>query len=303
MDGMTWALIALLVALLAALAVLGVLLHRKRAQDARIEALHSEIAGFLQGGPEPEFSLEDGNFAALRCAVAEMAEKMHLAGENERLLAQQTAQMIADISHQLKTPLAGMRLYCEMDAEDGSESAKRQLMLIDQMEKMVLGLLKIEKLRANAYEMEFADGLLQDVCRAEIDQFAALYPDRQFSLEGGARVRFDARWMGEAIGNVVKNACEHTAENGHIALRIKQSEEFVWLSVTDDGGGVPAERLSGLFTRFGRAQSGSGLGLAITRSIMECHHGGADAQNTPQGLCILLYLPDSGGKLADMSLQ
>lgn len=306
MDGITgW--IAFFALLALCILRAAVLLRKRAKRKADLAKLHEEISAFLAGGRKPDFSVEDEEFAFLRNDMADLAAELELARDHKRASAQQSAALIADISHQLKTPLAGMRLYCEMDAEDGSPAARRQLGLIDHMEKLVLGLLRLEKLRANAYEMDFAPGDLTELCREQAALFQELYPQKNITVEGDSVcARFDAMWLGEAIGNVVKNACEHTAEGGLVALRVRLRDDFLWLSVTDDGGGVPEAKLPMLFSRFSRvsAQSGGGcgLGLAITRSIMECHHGGAVAENTDRGLRVSLYLPLIAARLTDMSV-
>lgn len=307
MDGMTgW--IAFGALALGCLAAGLALCRRERARRRRLLQLHREMQAFLQGGAAPDFSVEDEGMALLRNDIADLAQEILLAREQKQAFAEQTAEIISDISHQLKTPLAGMRLYCEMDAGDGSATARRQLTLIDHMERLVLELLKLEKLRANAYEMEFVPQDLRETARGQIERFRELYPHKRFSLQGECLLaRFDVRWMGEAIGNVVKNACEHTAEDGKIVLCVSERDGFAWLTVQDDGGGVPENRLPALFLRFSSQSTndkkGCGLGLAITRSILECHHGGAIAENAQEGLRVSMWLPIMAGDLADMSLQ
>ncbi len=282
--------------------------RRERARKERLDRLHREAEAFLHGGKTPDFSVEDEELAFLRNDIADLAQEIVLARDFKRAQAEQTARIIADISHQLKTPLAGMRLYCEMDAEDGHPSAQKQLKQIDKMEKLVLELLKLEKLNARAYEMEFAPGDLREICQRQIARFAELYPKKRFSLAGDMLpARFDADWMGEAIGNVVKNACEHTNEQGKIEIRLAQREGFAWVSVQDDGGGVPENKLPLLFARFSRLSAsvggGTGLGLAIVRSILESHHGGAVAENNGEGLRVSMYLPVISPQLRDMSVE
>lgn len=293
MGGIGW----LCFALLAIACVVGfVALDRQRKHRSEaLSRLHEEISDYLHGGSPPDFSVEDEELAFLRNDISDMAAEMELLRDNKRILAEQTAQLVADISHQLKTPLAAMRLFCEMDAEDGSEDAKRQLKLVDHMEQLVLQLLRLERLKANVYEMHFAENCLRDVCMEEMELLSALYPRKKITIEGDAcKARFDPAWMGEAIGNVLKNACEHTAEDGMVHVQTQEREGFVWVRIEDDGGGVPEAKLPMLFSRFSRVSAGGngcGLGLAISRSILECHHGGAAAENTKRGLRVSLYFP------------
>ena len=105
--------------------------------------------------------------------------------------------------------------------------------------------------------------------------------------------------MYEAIANVVKNACEHTADNGKIEIVINHSEKSTNICINDNGGGVPNEELPLLFSRFHRTDNATpnsaGIGLAITKAIVEKHHGTIVAENGKQGLNIVICLPHIDG--------
>ena len=93
----------------------------------------------------------------------------------------------------------------------------------------------------------------------------------------------------------MKNACEHTPEDGRIKARIFDSDESVILTLEDNGGGVPAADLPHLFERFYKAKNASpdstGLGLAITKEIVSKHHGTVTAENAGEGLRLTLCFP------------
>jgi signal transduction histidine kinase len=123
-----------------------------------------------------------------------------------------------------------------------------------------------------------------------------LFPGRQIEVSGEAELSCDEAWMGEALGNLIKNACEHTREDGRIGIAIEQAESTVFCTVQDDGGGVPPVELGSLFRRFFRSSSsaaseGVGVGLAIVRSIVEKHHGTVSAQNALGGLKVTICMP------------
>jgi signal transduction histidine kinase len=122
-----------------------------------------------------------------------------------------------------------------------------------------------------------------------------LWPGKHLEIEGDAALRCDGKWLGEAFQNLMKNACEHTAADGCIWVKIEQTEHTVYCSVEDNGGGVREKDLPHLFERFYRsedqAQSGSGLGLAIVKEIVYRHHGHVSAENGKNGLRINLEIP------------
>ena len=196
-------------------------------------------------------SVRDDAFAQLENAVSELSARLYQSQENARAEARKTEKLIVDLSHQLKTPLAALRLYTEMDAPFAH--AARTLAAIERMERLVYSLLRLERLRAGAYPFSFQAHSLAAIARGSIAEMAALFPDRAFLLEGDARVRCDAHWLGEAIDNLLKNACEHTPGRGRVFVRVEQAESTARVSVEDEGGGVPPgeeERLFELiFTR------------------------------------------------------
>ena len=113
----------------------------------RIERLEEQIDLFFQGGEALAFSVEDGVEAQLENAIAQLEDAILLERGNQKKMQEEESQLIADISHQFKTPLAGLKLFCEMD--DGPHRQK-QLALIDRMNGLIYSLLRLEKLRVGA---------------------------------------------------------------------------------------------------------------------------------------------------------
>lgn len=269
--------------------------HRKKKS---IFTLQRQLAEFLEGKiKSPAFSVNDDDFAVFENAVVELETRLLLEQENTHRTSRRNADFIADVSHQLKTPLAGLKLYCELGGDTPVNAhAAKQLALIEHMESLITSLLRLEKLRADAYEMKFSTFSLSAIVREAREALKALYPDKDIAVSGDARLRCDADWMGEAISNLLKNACEHTAPSGKIVITIDSSDASVSVIVEDDGGGVAQDTLPGLFERFSHVAapakpSGVGLGLSIAKTIVEKHHGTVFAENGPHGLRIILCFP------------
>jgi signal transduction histidine kinase len=282
------ALAALLVALLIICFIQSV---RYRREALR---LHNQIMRFLNGEVKlPCFSVRDNRFALFENAVIELEARLLQSEENKLAEERKNEKLLVDISHQLKTPISGLKLYCEMD---GGTHLDQQLRLLNRMEHLIGSLLRLERLRADGYEFHFEMKELSAIVRDALARVIPLFPGRQVEVSGEAELSCDEAWMGEAFMNLIKNACEHTRENGLISVTIEQAESSVFCTVQDDGGGVPMGELGSLFRRFFRSSSsaaseGVGVGLAIVRAIIEKHHGTISAENAHGGLRVTFCLP------------
>ena len=283
-------LIALCAALLVACAYFALhLFQEKRKQRQTTERIET----FLQteGSPLP-IATDDGSSAMLQNAISELENRVLLLEEQRRLENHRATALTADISHQLKTPLAALRLYCELDEGAHMDAELGQ---IERMENLISALLRLERLSADGYEFHFAEADARTIVEEAWDALRGVWRDASLSIVGNARLRCDQGWLGEAIGNLLKNACEHAPEGVRIRVEIEQTDAATFITVADDGGGVPEEALSKLFTRFyrqpGGSGSGSGLGLSIAREIVRRHHGTLTARNAYGGLTMEISIP------------
>lgn len=273
-------------------------LRNRKGQDSLAEGINR----FIAKGDVTPFSTRDSRIARLQNSISELEELLALERSNAVAEARKNADFVADISHQLKTPLAGLRLYCEMEqAASQTAYTEKELELIEKMEKLIFSLLRLEKLRSDAYVMDFQDAELHEEFSALIDEYHHLFPEKKYSVTGIASLRCDKAWLCEAVGNIIKNASEHTAPDGKIRVAIEKSDKSVIITVEDDGGGLPEEQLPLVFKRFYRASDAApdsaGIGLAITRAVVEKHHGTVSAENGRSGLRVTICLPVIDGSL------
>ncbi len=287
----------LLIILFAVSAILLAVLIKERKQ--RKHLTHS-MELFLQNGTPTEYSTADNSFAVMQNAVCDTQQKLLWEREQNKANAESYLNFTADVSHQLKTPLAALRLQCELKEEENPDKhTKTELALIERMETLVFSLLRLQKLRCDAYEMHFDWFPVSDLLNDVTEEIKGLFPEKQYIVKGSADVRCDRAWFCEALSNIIKNAAEHTAPGGKITSEIWESEQSVQITVQDNGGGVGQEELSKLFHRFYSAPDTSaqkvGIGLAISREIIEKHHGTVTAENGNEGLKIHICLPKIDG--------
>ena len=262
----------------------------------KIRFLTESIDKFIKDGSLTELSTSDGDIAHLQTNICELESRLLQEREYTKQEAKSNAEFISDISHQLKTPLAGLRLYCEMEhsVSPGSHTEK-ELELIGKMEKLIQNVLRLEKIRSDTYIMSFEENELLGIANELKLEFCPLFPEKNITVSGKGKLRCDRAWIQEAIGNVIKNACEHTKSDGKIQIIIEQAEKTVSVLIEDDGGGVPENELRMLFRRFHRTENAApgstGIGLAITKAITEKHHGTIIAENGEKGLRITMCFP------------
>ena len=288
--------IFLIVALVAAVTACVVLLTLHIINKKKVRALTRSIDKFIKDGTLTELATSDGDLSHLQTNICELEARLIQEREYTKQEAKNNTEFISDISHQLKTPLAGLRLYCEMQHNTSPDShTEKELALISKMEKLIYNVLKLEKIRSDTYVMSFAETEVADIAEELKTEFTALFPQKEFTINGKGSFRCDKPWLREALGNVIKNACEHTASDGRVDITVEEAEKSVSVIIEDNGGGVAEDELSMLFRRFHRSQNASpdsaGIGLSITKAIVEKHHGTITAENSEKGLRVSMCFP------------
>jgi signal transduction histidine kinase len=206
----------------------------------------------------------------------------------------------ADLSHELKNPVAAIRASAEV-LEEGAiedpEAANRFVARIreasDRIERLLKELLGLASIEARGVE-GFAS---VDVARLAGNVLESLDENRSrtdFSTEGDTRVRGDEIWLGRAVHNLVSNALVHSADSARIAVGVRREGDDVVVQV-ENPGTIPAHVRKRAFRRFVTTRSdkgGTGLGLAIARAVAEAHGGRAElASIGPPTVAFRLRLP------------
>jgi signal transduction histidine kinase len=292
--------IILLVVIVILLIATIILFVNNRKIHKNVNLLTQSIDEFIERDSATQFSTSDNNFSRLQNSVCDLESLLKLEQNNTVKESKKNTEFIYDISHQLKTPLAGLRLYAELENhENPSEHTQKELQLIEKMENLIYKLLRLEKIKSDSYEMDFQYYEVRDIVQEIVNEFKPLFKQKQYIIEGSSVMRCDKAWLVEAIGNLVKNASEHTADDGMVEVNIESSEKSTIITVSDNGGGVSENDLPMLFTRFHKSENSkpnsAGIGLAITKAIVEKHHATISAENKDNGLCIVMCFPHIDG--------
>lgn len=290
---------AICAVLLAAVVIL-LILHLKSRKN--IDTLCDSIENYLTNGKRSDYSVTDNSFSRLHNDICDLQYLLEVQKENRIADNKRNADFVSDVSHQLKTPLAGVKLYCEMaQSEHKTEYAEKEMQLINKMESLVSQLLRLQKIKSDAYTMDFRENNLKDLVNGATEELTPIYTGKNITVSGSGTLRCDRDWLCEAVGNIIKNACEHTAADGKICINIEETEKCVLLTIEDNGGGVADSELPLLFNRFYKAENcapnSTGIGLAISKEITEKHHGTVFAENTGDGLKVTMCFPVFEGNI------
>lgn len=260
-----------------------------REQKKVIAKADTMITRFLEGDTGQRMDSEEtGGWYSLFHRINELAAILSAQAENEKQTRIFLQDMISDVSHQLKTPLAALKMYDEIMAQEGTdretinEFCWKSLREIRRVEDVVYTLLKIARLDAGTVRMEKAEENIEMLLRDVTERFETLAAReaKEIVLSGSRDVLLycDALWMSEALGNVVKNALEHTRRGGKVVISWERTPLLTNIVVEDDGKGIHQEDIHNIFKRFYRSRfsqdtHGIGLGLPLVKSIVEAHQG------------------------------
>lgn len=289
-------------------AALGMAVCRLRHQEQSMENAAHQIAEYIldrrKGGIECS---EEGAMYRLFHEVNSLVTMADAHADSERRAKEFLRRTISDISHQLKTPIAALNIYNGIlqqetaDAATVREFTSLSEQELDRIESLVQSLLKMARLDAGAITLERSRenvfDLLEHIKRQY--SFRAEQEGKEIALEGDEQTVFscDRTWLAEAIGNLVKNALDHTAQGDRILVRWQQSPCLTQITVEDTGSGIHSEDLYHIFKRFYRSRfskdtQGVGLGLPLAKSIVEAHQGSIEVHSKlGQGTAFTINFP------------
>ncbi len=239
---------------------------------------------------------DSGAFYHLLGRVEQLALSLQAKGETERRSKEFLQDMISNISHQLKTPLAALEMYMEILWEDAADAevvrnfSRKSMVSLERMEQLIQSLLKMARLDTGSILFERRQCLVTELAEqasGELQERAGR-EDKEIVLEGKPEevIFCDPEWTGEALGNLIKNALDHTDTGGSVRVTWKRSPVFLRLTVADNGRGIAPEDIHHIFKRFYRSKNssdrqGAGLGLSLAKAIIEGQGGTLSVESCP----------------------
>lgn len=243
-----------------------------------------------------------------RDEIGALGDDFNLMAERLSDLLQAQRRLVRDVSHELRSPLARLRIALELAerSDDPRKAIGRIGKEADELERLTTEVLSLARLDSGQAGFDSRPLMLDELV-------ARVVTDAEFEARASARsIRFsgektpvvgDAVLLRSAVENVLRNAIRYTPEGGEVAVTLGHENGMAVVRVCDAGPGLEESQLQTVFDPFSRAadardrdSGGFGLGLAIARRAMRLHGGDIDARNRPEGgLEISLRLPLSGG--------
>jgi len=250
-------------------------------------------------------------FRALALELGATSAKLEESRKREQQLEAARRELVAGISHDLRTPLAGIRAISEAledgMADDQDRFLQNMRIKVDQLSGMVDDLFELSKIDAGMLTLSVSQVSLYDVVSDAVADLGTLAHGREISVESSdvddLTVRADPRELSRAIGNLLTNAVQHTpAGTPVMVIAGRSADGRPTISVIDAGEGIPDVDLGRVFEAGWRGSgartplaggrtAGAGLGLAIVAGILRAHDGEATVRNVPGGCRFDLVLP------------
>jgi signal transduction histidine kinase len=209
-----------------------------------------------------------------------------LGDERDRL-----KETLADISHQIKTPLTSLSLMTDLlenaPPEKRAEFLANIRSSLTRTEWLVSALLKMAKLDAGAIEFSRAATGSETLIELALEPLQIMLDMRNQRVEvsGSAELLCDRRWTAEALTNVLKNASEYSPDSSTLTIQAGANPICAWIGVTDRGSGIAKSEIAGLFKRFrgSRSDTGYGIGLPLALAIMRSQNGDIEVESGAEG--------------------
>jgi signal transduction histidine kinase len=300
---------------IAGLAGLVVALFVGRRLTKASRALSKAVQGVGESGVyiAPQLTLP----AELRDLSAELTathERLAQARSRERALESSRRELVAWVSHDLRTPLAGLRAMAEaledqvvVDPHEVSQYHSQIRREVDRLTVMIDDLFELSRIHAGALRLSRRMVGLEDLVAEVVASAEPVARAKGVRLSGaavrGMPVYVDSAEMGRALRNLVTNAIRHTPSDGGVDVLAEVQSGTACVTVSDACGGIPPDDLPRVFdvafrgesARTPGPQSGGGLGLSIARGIVEAHSGQIAVRNAGPGCQFLIRLPLARG--------
>lgn len=268
-----------------------------------VKKLKTAVQAFAQGNLDARVSPQLGNRGD---ELADLGREFDQMAERISLLIESQKRLLADISHELRSPLARLSVALELARKNSLPSATAALNRIEQeaerLNELVGQLLALTRLESGAERVPAEVVMLEEIVQQIVDdanyEAKPLHKEVRISDLEKCRVTGSMELLRSGIENVIRNAVRYTAANTAVEVALEWKLDVAELCVRDYGPGVPDGELQRIFEPFyrvsearDRASGGAGLGLSIAERTVKLHGGTILARNVEGGLLVTIHLP------------
>ncbi len=275
------------------------------------ERLEQFREGRFEGIPDYEADAEDYPEEWMKVWESLRELGVYFEGLKERLKEEEnsTKAMITDISHQLKTPLASLRMCHELAVgdrqtkEEREEFQEREEREIEKLENLLKELVNLSRLETHMIQLKPRAGSIKKTIAAAVSQIYMKAKDKDIRIQADIgedqEICHDPGWTEEALVNVFDNAVKYSGEHTVVTIRVKPLITYVMIEIEDEGIGIRKDELQKIYQRFYRgrdaakiSEEGAGVGLYLARMILERQGGSISAkQKRGNGTVFRITLP------------
>lgn len=255
----------------------------------RLENVNKDISNIIHNKyiVEDDFK-EEGIFNRIYSDLNKLSRSLNLKIGTLDREKESIKELVTDISHQLKTPLASLKLYNsllleeELDEEDRIEFLQTNEISINKLHNLIESLVNISRLEASMINIKKEDKSIKETLTKAINSVKVKASLKNIKVElkdfEDKIIPHDSKWTEESIFNILENAVKYTDENGKIDVYLEENINFVKINIHDNGIGIDTNEFNNIFKRFYRGEEvegieGSGVGLYLSRKIVESQGG------------------------------
>lgn len=273
--------------------------------DQKIQRLNLTLDTIMRGDLSPDWSpYQEGEISLLVNQLELLVKRTNHMVDQLNSEKAVIHDFIADISHQIKTPLTGLITYLDLLERTETDSSKKAqisdcIYLAERMNDLVRTLLELAKLDSGAVKLHIETVTVMELIQSAKQSAMIARPNTKSSfftdIEDHIIIRCDRKWFHQAFVNVLVNALDYSPDHSPIKITVRQNDGITVIKVLDHNGGIDEKDLQNIFKRFYRTKNskngGFGIGLSMTESIVKLHKGNIRAVNEGDGLAMILTLP------------
>ncbi|EPR13983.1 sensor histidine kinase [Ruminiclostridium papyrosolvens] len=283
------------------------LLHRY--MQSVILRLSDMVASLIDMRETEVFSvLNDDLLSKLQSQVLKLSRILKSQNIKLRNEKNEIKSLISDISHQLKNPLANLKIYVSFIMDEDIDPLMRMEYLknidnqLDKLNWLMESMIKMTRLESGIIQLNLEENGLNDVLLTSLKQIYQKALKKNIDIvfvpsEKDIELSIDLRWTAEAITNILDNSVKYTQESGKIKIQVHKYELFARIDIEDNGAGFDEKEVNDIFKRFYRGENsngidGVGIGLYLTREIISMQDGYIKAKSeSGKGSTFSIFLP------------